>query len=188
MKNAEFLAPKMLFSYIYAILHAPTYRKRYLEQLKRHFPRIPFPPKKNRLIQEMSVLGSDLIDAHLGKKKLSLTEFKVENSSNLLIQDYHFNSSGKKIWFDSQNNSLSITNITHEMWDYNIGGIKQLNYWLKSRRYEKNQEKRKKRHIGLTRPITKNELDEFLRLIAKIRFTLELLPKIDNLYKKIDVL
>jgi predicted helicase len=184
----EYLEPKIFFGYIYAILHATTYRSRYLGQLKRNFPRIPFPLKKKNQIHEMGTLGSRLIDIHLGRLELSISEFPLENSSNLLIRDYQYDLSEKKLCFDIQDDSLSISNISQEIWNFDIGGIKQLDYWLKSRRYKNNQKKRNKRHIGLTRPITKDELNDFLRLVAKIRLTLELLPKIDNLYKQIDVL
>ena len=74
------------------------------------------------------------------------------------------------------------------MWDFEIGGIKQLHYWLRSRRFISSAENKKKRHIGLLRPITIDELNEFLELCAKIRFTLDILPKLDKIFLQIDVL
>lgn len=35
--------PEEILGYIYAVLHAPTYRSRYSEFLRIDFPRIPFP-------------------------------------------------------------------------------------------------------------------------------------------------
>ena len=35
--------PEEILGYIYAVLHAPTYRTRYAEFLRIDFPRIPFP-------------------------------------------------------------------------------------------------------------------------------------------------
>ena len=36
-------SPEEILGYIYAILHAPTYRTRYAEFLRIDFPRVPFP-------------------------------------------------------------------------------------------------------------------------------------------------
>lgn len=36
--------PEAIFHYLYAVLHAPAYRARYAQFLKRDFPRIPLPP------------------------------------------------------------------------------------------------------------------------------------------------
>lgn len=40
----EALVPEEVFAYIYAVLHSPTYRRRYAEFLRRDFPRVPLPP------------------------------------------------------------------------------------------------------------------------------------------------
>ena len=38
--------PEEILGYIYAVLHAPAYRRRYAEFLRIDFPRIPFPESK----------------------------------------------------------------------------------------------------------------------------------------------
>ena len=40
-------SPEAIFHYIYAILHAPTYREKYAEFLRSDFPRVPFTADKS---------------------------------------------------------------------------------------------------------------------------------------------
>jgi predicted helicase len=56
--------PEEILGYIYAVLHAPTYRARYAEFLRNEFPRIPF-PKSAGDFEMMSGLGWALVQAHL---------------------------------------------------------------------------------------------------------------------------
>ena len=43
--------PEEILGYVYAVLHAPTYRTRYAEFLRMDFPRVPFPKVYRRLRQ-----------------------------------------------------------------------------------------------------------------------------------------
>ena len=56
--------PEEILGYIYAILHAPTYRARYAEFLRIDFPRVPFPGSADDF-ETLSVLGWALVQAHL---------------------------------------------------------------------------------------------------------------------------
>jgi predicted helicase len=56
-------APEIL-GYIYAILHAPTYRDRYDELLRVNFPRVPFAIEAKDF-EKLSCLGWALVEAHL---------------------------------------------------------------------------------------------------------------------------
>ena len=58
------LTPEEIFGYIYAVLHAPTYRSRYAEFLRIDFPRVPF-PEAAEPFESLSVLGWALVQAHL---------------------------------------------------------------------------------------------------------------------------
>ena len=58
------LHPRRLLGYIYAVLHAPTYRARYAEFLRIDFPRVPFPESADDF-ETLSGLGWALVQAHL---------------------------------------------------------------------------------------------------------------------------
>ena len=40
--SSELITKEAIFHYVYAVLHNPAYRKKYEQNLKRDFPRIPF--------------------------------------------------------------------------------------------------------------------------------------------------
>ena len=59
-------SPEAIFHYVYAVLHAPTYRRRYAEFLRIDFPRIPF-TANTELFAELANLGARLTELHLLK-------------------------------------------------------------------------------------------------------------------------
>ncbi|MHA1110560.1 MAG: type ISP restriction/modification enzyme, partial [Promethearchaeota archaeon] len=149
LDNIEFdLEPKLLFYYIYAILYSPTYRSRYVEQLKRHFPGIPISKNKKKITGEMVKLGQQLVEIHLGQARVSWTDFNVNNPTYRSIRDFNFDKTSNILYFSNDTDALSIADISQEMWDFEIRTIKQLFYWLKSRKFVNKAENQKKRHIG----------------------------------------
>ena len=53
-----------IFAYLYAILHAPSYRRDYLPELQRDFPRLPW-PWSTESFYRLAELGQELVDLHL---------------------------------------------------------------------------------------------------------------------------
>jgi predicted helicase len=60
----ETFAPIDILDYIYAVLHSPSYRKRYKEFLKIDFPRIPY-PKDKKTFEQLVKLGGEIRQIHL---------------------------------------------------------------------------------------------------------------------------
>ncbi len=176
--------PEQIFSYIYGILYSPSFRSQYKEQLRKHFPRIPF-PKTKELFEKMADIGEELIKNHLDERNSLIHEFEIKNKSELVIDDYFYDYSSNTVYFNTKSNSLSISGISPSMWEFEIGSVKQLEYWLRSRRTYKSIKNKNKRHIGLTRPLHPEEFNEFIHLSTRIRSTLEMLPKLDTIYKQI---
>ncbi|GBD90162.1 hypothetical protein BMS3Abin04_00878 [bacterium BMS3Abin04] len=56
--------PEEILDYIYAVLHSPTYRKKYKEFLKIDFPRVPY-PKDKKTFKELVKYGTELRKIHL---------------------------------------------------------------------------------------------------------------------------
>ena len=74
-----------------------------------------------------------------------------------------------------------IGGISQRMWDYEIGGRQQLKEWLYARRYSEEIKKN-----TIQRPLNNDELKYFLKMCDAIKKTIELLPELDEIYKKID--
>lgn len=63
LSGLEF-GPEDIFHYIYAIFHAPSYRRRYAEFLKIDFPRVPLTSEVG-LFRRLGELGRELVGLHL---------------------------------------------------------------------------------------------------------------------------
>ena len=66
-KYGHHYEPEEILGYIYAVLHSPTYRRKYAEFLKIDFPRIPFVDDR-QTFEKLSALGWQLVQAHLLKE------------------------------------------------------------------------------------------------------------------------
>jgi len=83
-------SPEHIMAYIYAILHCPLYRQKYLEFLKTDFPAIAF-TQNEKIFYDYQNLGQKLIDFHLLKNlpddreiKVSF-DFEINNSCEILL-------------------------------------------------------------------------------------------------------
>jgi len=183
--------PEQIFYYCYGILYAQTYRNRYDEYLRKYFPRIPFTEKSN-LFFNMANLGKTLADIHLMKNDISLhLELAEINPNEWIINNLFYKEDEETLYFDDisdkdKNKSIKtpwIKGITQEIWDYSIGGIHQIKQFLNSRKYNPFQ-----KYNTLQRSLNHEELIYLLKMITAIEKTIDILPEIDRLYKKIDVL
>ncbi len=178
---------KQIFYYCYGILFAPTYRNRYDEYLRKSFPYIPF-PKVNTLFSEMAQLGKKLADIHLMKEKISL-KLETAEPDKWIIKDFVYEPEDKTLYFDNRSDDEDrsqipwIKGISSEMWDFSIGSIKQIEQFLKSRKFNPSQ-----KYNSLQRGLNHDELIYLLKMITAIEKTIEILPKIEKLYNKIDIL
>jgi predicted helicase len=198
-----------IFYFIYGILNSKIYQNRYSTLLSKDFPRIPFPENKENFLL-MANKGKRLVELHLLEAgDLDTTQFPMSNSSDYkiyYIRRYDKDKDGiqipdtydprtKKIYLKkrtkTQNKSEQdgdsldaitwIGGITQKMWDFDVGGRQQLKNWLYIRTFS---EKVKKN--TLQRPLNNDELDYFLKMCDAIKKTIELLPDLDEIYKKID--
>jgi len=166
---------EQLFYYIYAILNSNIYRERYSSQLLRSYPRIPLFSNESQFIK-LSNLGLKLGKAHLfNYDDLNVNQFPISQIKNYKINDnFYYDESEEKIYFGKAKNAYWIGNISPDMWNYKIGGIKQLHNWLFSRRFS--QEYKKNR---IQRSLTENELNFFLKMCSVIKKSLNFINQID---------
>jgi predicted helicase len=176
-----------IFYYIYGILHSSLYRLRYEEYLVRNFPRIPF-TKSESLFKSMSCKGEQLAKIHLLMSlDLDPSRFQIYLIEDFRILNYSYDQELQRIYFQvPEGGELNLVNwignITPEMWAFRIGNIPQLKQWLKVRKYNKKLQKNR-----LNRPpITKTEVLHFQIICDAISKTLDFLPKINEIYQKID--
>jgi predicted helicase len=121
------ITPEALFAYIYAVLYSNGYRSRYVELLKRNFPRIPI--TKNRMrFDQLAALGERLIAAHLMTVHGTHTcTYPIAGSNRV-----------DKVSFDAGRISINaeqyFDGVPAEVWNYHIGGYQVAHKWLKDRK------------------------------------------------------
>ena len=136
----EGVSPEEILAYIYAILYSPTYRERYYEFLKYDFPRIPLPEDIEQF-RTLATLGQRLVDSHLledgsrlqvaptGRGVSAMHRFEGEGDGVVSKPRY----ADGKVWI---NPTQHFTDVSEEVWEYEIGAYQVCEKWLKDRRGE----------------------------------------------------
>ncbi len=97
--NSKFIIQKeSIFHYVYAVLHNPNYRKKYEQNLKREFPRIPFYTD----FWKWANWGKELMELHIN--------YETVDNYELRIMNYEFTNEGKKEKFIIHNSKFIIQN------------------------------------------------------------------------------
>ncbi len=155
------LEAREIFDYIYAVLHSPNYREKYRDFLKMDFPKIPFVADIT-LFQSLSQLGHELSTAHLlesGAWEQIDAGMPMEIGSNevkeIRYQDnrLYYN---EKQYFDK---------VSPKVWDFQIGGYKVLEKYLKDRKGKDISE----------------EISHIEQIIKVLTFTIEKMNEINQL-------
>ena len=66
----------LLFHYVYAVLHNPAYRKKYEQNLKRDFPRIPFYDD----FEQWAAWGKALMELHINYEEAGTIEIDEQTT------------------------------------------------------------------------------------------------------------
>ncbi len=172
-KFSEFIAmkyssdtPEEILYYIYAVLFSPTYREKYEDLLRLDFPRIPFTDDME-VFNKLKKLGKRLASIHLLKERPTneIARFECTSQDFLVTKSVFIDD---KVWI---NDSVCFSNISEEIWKYEIGGYQVLQKWL---------DYRKKAEYTLTN----TDLKHFMRIVDVLGETIELQVEIDELTRE----
>ena len=153
------ITPEQILSYIYAVLYSPTYRDRYYEFLKYDFPRIPLPQGIDHF-HALATLGQELVDLHL-LKNITPTAHRFEGQGNATVERIRYQDG--KVWI---NNTQHFTDVTEEVYRYEVGAYQVCEKWLKDR---------KKRSLSL------DELNQYRKILVAIAQTIRIMETIDTI-------
>lgn len=157
-------SPESILAYIYAILHAPSYRVRYAEFLRRDFPRIPL-PKDDKQFNDLAALGQELIDLHLLRHpKLAQSPVKFpERGSNRIEKGFPRYTDGQ-VWI---NPSQYFEGVAEAVWRFQVGGYQVCDKWLKDRR---------------GRMLTNADIETYRKLTYALSETVRVMEEIDKMF------
>ena len=163
----EAVSPESVFDYVYAILQAPSYTRRFHEELQQSFPRVPF-PKERRLFDNNAERGESLVSLHCFERRAA----RGENPSRLegedaAIGDAEHDSEERRVKLGGD---VTLTEVTTDMWTYEVSGYRVLPRWLEARK-------------GLT--LAPEEIRELLAVTFALRKTIELGPRLDEALERI---
>ncbi len=126
------ITKETIFSYVYAVLHNPAYRKKYELNLKRELPRIPFYTD----FKKWSDWGKTLMDLHIDYETVKL--FGLKN-----ITDKTITNPKCKLKADKENGTIildeatTLIGIPKEAWEYKLGNRSALEWVLDQHKEKK---------------------------------------------------
>ncbi|RKU17173.1 hypothetical protein C6501_04540 [Candidatus Poribacteria bacterium] len=134
----EGIAPEEILAYLYAVLYSPTYRERYYEFLKYDFPRVPLPQDIDQF-RNLAALGQELINWHLLKNvsrpEVAPTEergtHRFEGEGDGVVGTPRHEDGN--VWI---NGTQYFTDVSAEVWEYEVGAYQVCEKWLKDRKGE----------------------------------------------------
>lgn len=151
------IPPEELMDYVYAVLNSAYYRKEFAGFLKLEFPRIPLPTTTD-YFNNLAKLGHSLIELHLGHTQLKNSSGFEVPGSNVVEK---VRREDDKVFI---NENQYFGGITNELWDFEIGGHRLLDKWLKSRK---------------GRALESQDIEHFIKMIDIVSQTLRLMEEID---------
>ena len=157
--------PEEILGYIYAVLYAPTYRKRYAEFLRIDFPRIPFPESADNF-EALSELGWELVQAHLLREWPRKGLAKYHGKGDNTVEAVRYSPQEQAI---AINKTQSFRPVPEDVWNFHIGGYQVLDKYLKSRKGRK---------------LTLDEIDHVAAVADSLAFTIEQMGRIDKVYRR----
>ena len=123
-------APEKILGCIYALLHSPNYRRDYGEFLRMDFPRVPF-PDSNKEFLRLANIGGKLMDTHLLRAHCNgKIQLRGEGMSNR-VDKVRYDEDGERLYFNKEEYYAPIS---PEVFNFQIGGYRPLDKFLKSRK------------------------------------------------------
>ncbi|NWJ96361.1 MAG: N-6 DNA methylase [Chloroflexi bacterium] len=165
--------PEDVFSYIYAVLHSPTYRSRYAEFLKIDFPKIPLTGEVD-LFRALCGLGEKLVGLHLMEQvgpQADTPSYPEKGSNTVEFIKYTAPIIGPttdklqqagRVWINKQQ---YFEGVPPEVWEFHIGGYQVCEKWLKDR---------KGRTLGF------DDLKHYQQIVAALAETIKLMTEVDS--------
>lgn len=154
-----------IYGYIYAVLFAPSFRKKYDEFLSIDFPRVPF-PEISADLEALSALGWDLMQKHLLRGVPNEGLGKYQGKGDHEVERPRFAETGQAIYI---NDTQKFAPVPLEVWEFHIGGYQVLSKYLKDRK---------------GRTLSLDEINNIENITNVLAFTIKQMAAIDKAYLK----
>ncbi|MDP9238486.1 MAG: hypothetical protein M3P30_14015 [Chloroflexota bacterium] len=168
---ADTIGPIDVFNYIYAILHAPSYRARFAEFLKIEFPRVPITSDVS-VFRELAKRGAELVGLHLmaGEHDIG-SNVSFPRAGDNVVDPGHprfvasGNSAGRVyISGSSSGTGQYFEGVSESVWEFTVGGYRVCEHWLRDRR---------------GRALSYDDITYYQGIVGSVRRTIDLMSDID---------
>jgi hypothetical protein len=156
--------PEDIFHYIYAILHSPSYRKRYAQFLKMDFPRIPLTSNRE-LFRRLCRLGRELVSLHLLEAQQLgqlMTRYPAPGDNRVERGYPRYTAETQRVYISPKQ---YFEGVLPQVWEFHIGGYQVLDKWLKDRR---------------GRLLTFDDLTHYQKVVVALNETIWVMEEIDS--------
>jgi predicted helicase len=160
-----------IFYYIYAVLSSGIYRERYRDYLKVDFPRIPF-TSDLELFKKLSRLGKGLAGVHLlksGELDQTFSKFEVIGENVVKTPQFKPTTGGDGRVYTDETQYFS--NISKELWEYEICGYQVLHKWLNDRKNS---------------VLSTLDILHYTRICRALQLTVKFQQEIDGFYSQLE--
>ena len=182
------VSPIHVIDYIYAYLHAPSYRKEFVEYLKKDYPRVPY-PKHAKAFWNLVDIGQQLRKLHLfesfGVEDRNDTKYPFCGEGDNRITKMY---SKKKSGFLSINDHIGRVYINDtqyfdmvpiSVWNFFVGGYQPAQQWLKSKKRDYDQATDVK-HLKISRKLSQDDIHHYQKILYVMEKTIQYMKKIDH--------
>jgi len=180
-KTFEVLSKKDIFYYIYAVLHNPAYRRKYEQNLKFDFPRIPLYDN----FWLWAKKGKELIDLHLNYEKIKAHALisspeERRKASHLTLRGLKANKKKGEIIIDE---NTILKGISPLAWEYKLGNRSALEWILDQYKEKKIRDKSIVEEFNTY--CIANHKEEIIELLKKVCYisveTMKVIKELENI-------
>jgi predicted helicase len=156
-----------LFHYIYALFHAPSYRRQFADWLHTDYPRV-FLPRRPELFRALARAGTRLVRKHLQWDRATEQPKQADFGDGIsLAQTIRIDAgypkyAGDRVWWNA---STSIGPVAPEVWAFRVGTYQVCRKWIRDRG---------------DRPLTPGVWHEYRQILAAIHATNTIARQIDQ--------
>ena len=148
-----------ILSYVYAVLHSPTYREKYRDFLKIDFPRVPF-VNQRETFEALAALGWELVQAHLLKAIPQALTVDV-TPGDFAVEKPAYDARRERLYI---NTAQYFSPVPQDVWEFHIDGYQVLAQYLKSRK---------------GRTLSLDEIENIQNVVNVLRFTIDQMQRIE---------
>jgi hypothetical protein len=172
---ARGLVAEQLFAYCYAVLVAPSYTRRFAEELRTPGPRVPLPPDRATFSRGVR-LGATLLAVHTYQTPAVGLAKVLHSVGPALPARFGYDSADCTVWLDDGR----VGPVSSAVWAFSVSGYGVVRNWLRRRLGGRRTGRRQSPldAIGLT-GWDPSLTDELLQLLWLVEATVELGPALD---------